>query len=194
MKTTLCAPSLGCLGSASPSLLEWGCGLLAVSFATCFYPTLSPALCPGHIGVKAGPWCLPPKAGPSSPAYRDEPAVGLSWPCDGTVSAHHLLPLEHPMFSRRRRGKRRPAFHFSFRRRPMCWTSAPYIISPEACSWLLAQHDGGYGLRFINVLQAQLLWAPSAPSISRASTAVYLAALINPCKQVSYLLSFTLLR
>lgn len=76
----------------------------------------------------------------------------------------------------------------------MCWTSALYIISPEACSWLLAQPDGGYGLRFINVLQAQLLWAPSAPSISRASAAVYLTALINPCKRVSCLLSFTLLR
>lgn len=76
----------------------------------------------------------------------------------------------------------------------MCWTSAPYIIPPEACSWLLAQHNAGYGLRFINVLQAQLLWAPSAPSISWDCAAVYLAALINPCKRVSYLLSFTLLR
>lgn len=39
----------------------------------------------------------------------------------------------------------------------------------EACSWLLAQHSGEHGLRFIKVLQAQLLRAPSAPSISQAA-------------------------
>lgn len=60
----------------------------------------------------------------------------------------------------------KPTFPFSFQRRPMCWTSALYIIPLEACSLLLARHDGRYGLRFMNVLQAQLLWAPSAPSIS----------------------------
>lgn len=39
----------------------------------------------------------------------------------------------------------------------------------EACSCLLAQHNREHGLRFIKVLQAQLLQAPSAPSISQAA-------------------------
>lgn len=39
----------------------------------------------------------------------------------------------------------------------------------KACSWLLAQQSGEQGLRFIKVLQAQLLRALSAPSISRAA-------------------------
>lgn len=62
---------------------------------------------------------------------------------------------------------------------------------PEGCSWLLARHTVGYALRFISVLQAQLL---RAPSISQGHPAVYLTALIAPRKRVFNLSGFSLLR
>lgn len=52
----------------------------------------------------------------------------------------------------------------------------------KACSWLLAPRKRGCGPRFTNVLQAQLLWARLAPSIFQGRAAVYLAALVCPCK------------
>lgn len=161
MKTTLCTASMGCLGSASPSLPAWAAGsrqLVSPLVSTRLWHRV-----PATSVLRQVPSTFLRRQDPASPAHRDEVSVGL-----GRVLAPCLpTTFSHPTFSRRRRGKRRPAFHFSFRKRPTCQTSAPYIIPSEACSWLLARHNGGYRLRFINVLQAQLLWAPSAPSISR---------------------------